>query len=135
MPNTGQARLSQTNHRLLADLVERIAEPDGRRRLAFACGCGAQGGDQNEFAVGLVLQGLDVVERDLRLVMAVILDAGGRNPQARGDLADGLEGCILSDPDVGTHDFSQCCCGSSPLGWLPGRVTADRCIEPQDYSI
>ena len=77
-----QARLAQADHRLLADLVERIAESDRRRGLALARGRRAQGGDQNEFAVGLVLQAVDVVERDLRLVMAVILDAGGRNPQA-----------------------------------------------------
>ena len=102
-----QARLAQADHRLLADLVERIAESHRGRRLALARGRGAQGGDQNEFAVGLVLQALDVVERDFCLVMTVIFDACGRNPQAGGNLADGLEGCVLSDPDVGTHDFSS----------------------------
>jgi len=109
-----QARLAQANHRLLADLVERVSESHRGRRLALARGRGTQRGDQNELAVGFVLQGLDVVERDFRLVMAVIFNACSRNPQAGGDLADGLEGGILSDPDIGTHDFSRWCRGDEP---------------------
>ena len=101
-----EAGLAQADHRLFADLVEGIAEPHRGGGLTLARRRGAQCGDQDEFTVGFVLQGLDVVEPDLGFVVTVIFDAGGRNSQARGNLADGLEGCILSDPDVGTHDFS-----------------------------
>jgi hypothetical protein len=74
--------------------------------LPSPAGVGTERRDQNELAVGFVFQSLDVVETDLGFVVAVVLDAGSRNPQARGNLADGFEGCILSDPDVGTHGVS-----------------------------
>jgi hypothetical protein len=67
---------------------------------AFTRGGGAQGRDQNEFAIRLAFQTVDVVHRDLGLVAAVILDAVGRNAKARGDVDDGFHGRFLGDLDV-----------------------------------
>ena len=41
---------------------------------------------------GLSFRRVDVVETDFGFVVTVIFDAGGRNSQARGNLADGLAG-------------------------------------------
>ena len=75
-----QARLAQANHRFLADLVERVSEPHGGRRLALAGGRRTDRGHQNELAVRFVLQALDVVEGDFPFVPAVVFDACGRDP-------------------------------------------------------
>ena len=98
-----EARLAQADHGLLADPVQRIAEPDGGRGLALAGGRRADGRHQDQLAVGLVLQALDVIERDLGLVVAVVLDARGRNTELRRDLGDRLHGRALGNLNVGTH--------------------------------
>ena len=102
-----QARLAQADDRLLADLIERIAESDRGRGLAFAGGRRAQRRHQNQLAVGFVLQAVDEVEADLGLVMAVGFNACCRDAEAGGDLGDRLQGCALGDLDVGTHVYSQ----------------------------
>src|SRR5579862_9392610 len=77
-----EARLAQTDHRLLADAVERIAETDRGRRLTLACRRRVDRGDENELAVGALGQCLlNEAHADLRLVMAVRLDALGRNTE------------------------------------------------------
>ena len=97
-----QARLAKADHRLLADLVERVAESYRGRGFALAGGRGAQGRDQDQFAVRPVLQRVDVVETDLGFVVAIVLDTGGGDPQAGGDFGNGLEGCTLSDRNIRT---------------------------------
>ncbi len=66
-----ERRLAQAEHRLLADVVERVGEADRRRRLALAGGRRRDRGDQDQLAVLLVLERLDVVHRHLGLVVAV----------------------------------------------------------------
>ena len=66
-----ERRLAQTQHRLLADMVERVRQADRRRRLAFARRSGRDRRDQNQLAVGTVLQGFDEVHRQLGFVMAI----------------------------------------------------------------
>jgi hypothetical protein len=51
-----QARLAQAEHRALAELVEGVGEPDGRRRLPLAGGRRRHRGNENEPAVRPVLQ-------------------------------------------------------------------------------
>ncbi len=63
--------LAQAQHRLLADLVERVGEPHGGGGLAFARRCRRDGRDQDQLAVRLILERLDVVHRHLGLEVAV----------------------------------------------------------------
>jgi hypothetical protein len=49
MPNTGPSEgLAQADHRFLADVIERVTQPDGRRRLAFAGGVGLIAGHEDQ---------------------------------------------------------------------------------------
>src|SRR6185437_5605785 len=64
-------RLAQADHRLPADVVERVAEANRRRRLALARGRRADRRDEDQLAVRPVPEAVHVVERDLRLVVAV----------------------------------------------------------------
>ena len=58
-----EAWLAQANHRFLADAVERVPKPVGGRSLALAGGRGADGGDENQLAVGAGLHALDELEQ------------------------------------------------------------------------
>src|SRR5690606_29730129 len=66
-----ERRLAQADHRLLADVIQRIAEADGRGGLAFARRRRADGRNEDELAVLLPLEALEVVERHLGLVVAI----------------------------------------------------------------
>jgi hypothetical protein len=66
-----EARLAQADRRLLADEVQGVAESDGRRRLAFARRSRGDRADQDQLAVRAAFQGLDVVERQLCLGVAI----------------------------------------------------------------
>ena len=66
-----ERRLAQAQHRLLADVIERVGEADRGGGLAFARRRRRNRGDQNELAVLLVLERLHVFHRHLGLVMAV----------------------------------------------------------------
>ena len=129
-----QARLAQTNNRLLTDLVERIPETDGGCRLALARGRRAQGRDQYQLAIRFRRKAVDVVQRDLGLVMPVIFKARGGYAETRGNLANGLHGRFLGDLDIGWHkslllnttiiDFN------AGLRWSTARL-ADRAWSPR----
>ena len=69
-----ERRLAQAQHRLLADVVERVGQADRRRGLALAGRRRRDRGDQDQLAVRLILQRLDVVHRHLGLVVAVGLE-------------------------------------------------------------
>ena len=66
-----ERRLAQAEHRLLADVVERVGEADRGGGLALAGRRRRDRGDQDQLAVLLVLERLDVVHRHLGLVVAV----------------------------------------------------------------
>ncbi len=66
-----ERRLAQAQHRLLADVIERVGQADGGRGLALARRRRRDRGDQDQLAVRLVLERLDVVHRHLGLVVAV----------------------------------------------------------------
>ena len=80
--------LAQADHRLLADVVERVAEADRGRGLALAGRRRGDRGDQDELAVRPALERVEIVERDLGLVVAVGLERARPGCRAcRGDLA------------------------------------------------
>jgi hypothetical protein len=94
--------LAQGAHRLLADHVQRVGEAHGRRRLAFARGRRRDRRHQNELAVLLVFQRLDVVERDLGLVVAVRLEIfHGDAELFLRHVGDAARLCGLGDFNVG----------------------------------
>ena len=66
-----ERRLAQAQHRLLADVVERVGEADRGGGLALARRRRRDRGHQDQLAVRLVLERLDVVHRHLGLVVAV----------------------------------------------------------------
>ena len=97
-----EARLAHADERLLADVIERIAEADGGGGLALAGRRGRDGGDQDQLAVGPACERGDIVERDLRLVVAVGQDIVRRNVELlRSDLDDWPHFGRLRDFDVG----------------------------------
>ena len=96
------ARLTQAEHRLFADQVERIAEADRRRRLALAGRRRGDRGDEDQLAVWPLAQRADVIERDFGFVPAIGRHRGvGDTELFRGDLADRAHCGGLGDLDVG----------------------------------
>ena len=92
--------LAQADHRLLADAVEAIAKADRGRRLAFAGRRRVDGGDEDEFAVLLLGEAVDVVEADLRLGVAVGNEILFGNAEFLADLHDRLHLGFAGDLDV-----------------------------------
>ena len=93
--------LAQSDHALLADVAEAVAEADGRRRLAFAGRGRRDGRDEDELAVGLIFQLVEDVEVDFRLVVAVLLEVLLVNAGRLGDFSDVGKLCSLGNFDVG----------------------------------
>ena len=82
MPKRGPERgLAQAQHRLLADVVERVGEADRGRGLALARRRRRDRRHQDQLAVLLVLERLDVVHRHLGLVVAVGLEVLRRDAE------------------------------------------------------
>src|SRR5439155_12675110 len=96
--------LAQANDRLLADVVERVAQAHRGGGLALARGRGRHRRHQDKLAVLLPLEGVEVFERHLRLVMAVGLEVllGDAELFARNP-GDALQLRRLGDFDVGGH--------------------------------
>ncbi len=63
--------LAQAEHRLLADVVERVGQAHRGGGLAFSRGRGRDRRDQDQLAVGAALERLDVVHRNLGLEVAI----------------------------------------------------------------
>ncbi len=76
-----EAWLAQAQHRLLADMVERVGQPHGCGGFALAGRRRRNGRHKNQFAVLLALQRLDVVHRDFGLVVAIGLEIFRRNAE------------------------------------------------------
>ena len=68
-----EGRFAQADQGLFADPVHGVAQADRGRGLALPRRRGTDGGGQDQLAVGLVLQTVDVIQRQLGLVMAVRL--------------------------------------------------------------
>jgi hypothetical protein len=84
-----ERRLAQAADRLLADVVERIGQAHGGRRLAFARRRRRDRGDEDQLAVLLAGQRLNVVHRHLGLEVAVRIEVFGRDAELLlGDFDD-----------------------------------------------
>src|SRR5262249_49358700 len=114
-----ERRLAQAEHRLLADVVERVGEADRGGGLAFAGRRRRDRRHENELAVRPILERLDEIHRDLGLVVAEGLEIFRREaerlacdlenrPLLRrlGDLDVGLGGTVLRGAGLSFH------CGS-----------------------
>src|SRR5206468_3874580 len=102
-----QGRLAQAEGDLLADRAEALRERDGGGGLPLAGLRRRDRRDADELAVRLVLQALEDVEGDLRLVLAeevvlVRLEAG-----VPGDLRDWPKLGLLGDLEAGRHVRGQ----------------------------
>src|SRR6187549_1802460 len=77
-----ERRLAHADHGLLADSVQRVAEADGGRRLAFARGRRRNRGDEDQLAVFVLLYASDQCVGQLGLVVAVRLEVVGVDAEA-----------------------------------------------------
>ena len=98
-----ERRLAQARDGLLADRAEALGEPDERRRLALARLRRRHARDDDDLAVRPVLQTVEDVEADLRLVPPVGLDLIGFQSAALRDLVDRDELRFLRDLEAGLH--------------------------------
>jgi hypothetical protein len=84
-----ERRLADGDQRVLAVLVERLAEPDRGDRLSLAHRRRRHPGHEDQFVVGLALgDPVDGVEFDLRLVLAEQLEVGLLEPERLDDVTD-----------------------------------------------
>ena len=99
-----ERRLAQAQHRLLADVIERVGQADRGRGLALAGRRRRDRGDQDQLAVRLALQRLDVVHRHLGLVVAVGLEIFRADAEpffATSRIGRFLAACEISMSDFG----------------------------------
>ncbi len=97
-----EARLADADDGFLADVVQRIAQAHRGGGLALAGRGRGDGGDEDQLAVGAAGERGDIVERDLRLVVAVRDKVLGRNVQLVGrHFEDRPHHSGLADLDVG----------------------------------
>ena len=98
---------AEADHRLLAEVVQGIAQAYRRRRLALAGRGGRHRRHQDELAVRPVGEAREIVERDLRLGMTIGLERSlGDTQLVQGDLGDAFELCLLRDFDVRRHGLA-----------------------------
>jgi len=118
--------LAQADHRLLADVIERIAQAHRGRGLALAGRGRRHRGDQDELAVLFALQRIQIFERDLGLVVPVRLEMLFRDAQLLArDSSDALQFGGLRDFDVRRHGRLARLLGKAGLWESPGSVSLD----------
>src|SRR5262245_12139951 len=122
-----EGRLAQADDRLLADVVERVPESDRRSGLAFTRRRRADRGDQDELPVLLPLERVEVLERDLGLVMTIGLEVllGDAELLAR-HCGDALQFGGLCDFDVRRHVDSSSLLRDGELSKTGRRAGLDR---------
>ena len=98
-----QRGFAQTNRDVLADVLQRVAEADRRRGLAFTRGGRAHRRHQNH--AGVVAHRLlqQPIEVDLTLDPTIRLERLIGDVERLGDLGDGLGGGGLGDFDIRCH--------------------------------
>ena len=116
-----ERRFAQADHGSLADARERVAEPHGRGRLAFAGGRGRDGCDEHQPARRPVSDRGEVIERDLRLVATVGLEALFGDAEALGHHRDRQHVRRLRDVDVAEAHRRTLLCAH------PSSAAASRC--------
>ena len=109
-----EGRLAQRHHGSSADAVEAVAKANRRRRLAFAGRRRVDGGDEDELAVRLGLQAVDVGERHLGLGVAIGDQVLLGDAEALADLHDRLHFRLAGNFDIALHRGHAC----SSLVWM-----------------
>jgi hypothetical protein len=98
-------RLSETQHGCLSDPPQRISQPDGGRRLPFACRSRCDGAYQDKFAVRLVARNQipDFLARQFRDIPTVIVEILLADTDGRGDVPNGVKLSRLGDLNIARH--------------------------------
>ena len=106
-----QRGLTQSDHDVLAQLAHTVSQTHGGSGLAFACGGGVDGGDENQLAVGLVSHVLQDLVVNLGLVLAVLLQILLVYTGGLSHFGDRLHYGFLCDFDVSfeSHDTHSPC--------------------------
>ena len=106
-PLHSQARperwLAQAHDRPPADSVQGVAETNRGGALALAGRRRRHGRDQDQLAVGMVRSAGDVVERDLGLPGAVLVDVPRRDAEIERDVLDRQQFCGPREFDIARH--------------------------------
>src|ERR1700722_9651613 len=95
---------TQTDHRLLADAIERVAQSDGGGRLALARRGWADRRDKNELPVRAVRETVEKIILKLGDEAAKWTQGGFGRADLRGDLHDRLQARGARDFDVRRHE-------------------------------
>ena len=103
-----QGRLSECQHDLLAEAVERICHTDADRGLSFSGRCRIDCRHQNQSAVLPVLNALQVILGQLGFVAAVLLILLFRNSQLCRDLTNGQKLSAVCNFNIRSHFVSSC---------------------------
>ena len=104
MPKHGPSDGSRRQiDRLSADAVQRVAEADGGRRLAFARRRRADRGDEDQFSVGPLREPGKKRSLELGDMAAVRIERVLGDPDAGGDFGDRPQMRGARDFDVGKH--------------------------------
>ena len=98
-----ERRLTQGNDGVFAHLVQRLAETNSCCCFAFSCRCRVDGGDENQFAVRLVLQALPCVIGDFCLILAVVFQLILQKSCLFGNFADGKHRTVLRNFNITQH--------------------------------
>ena len=100
-----QRRFAQRDHRLAADMVERVAQPDGGGSLALAGGRWVDRGHKDQLAGGQP----NSVDQ-LGNAMAIGIDLARRQPDLRGNVGNRLRFCGAGNVDVAGHAVPESLC-------------------------
>ena len=109
-----ERRLAQADRGALAHAIEGVAQADQRGGLAFPRGCRADGGHEDELALGVPMQGLHEGQRELGLGVAVGDEVVGGEGGEGGEGSKGREVCrclaasIAGREDEGVTGYDGC---------------------------
>ena len=99
--NRSEARFAQAKHGAFADVIQALIEADRGHGFAFPQRSRSAGRHVDELRVRLVLEALEnLVEVDLRLVVAVLFDFFHLQPGFIRDFPDVNHRVILGDIDI-----------------------------------
>ena len=102
-----ERRFADADHGVLADPVQPVAEPDGRRRLAFAGGGRGDRGNEDQLAARPVCEIVQKAVIDLGLVRAILMQGVGRDIELCADIGNGKKLRGARDFNIGAlvgHD-------------------------------
>ena len=106
--NRTKRRLTQADHGLLADVVQRVNQTNAGGGLAFTGGGWADCGNQNQFSVFFILEGIQVRHGNLGLIVAIGLQMFFGDPKLfLSQLGDAHHLTGLCNFDITRHDANS----------------------------